>query len=334
MDDVTIKYHLTGYYPLAVTFNLYFGGYAVTVLSYAAIYLIWGSTFLAIRIAIGTIPPILMMGIRCVIAGVLLLAVAAIRGDWPRWRAWGDAALAGALMFGAAYAALAWSEQRISSGMAALLVATLPFWLALIEWGRGTRPSLPMLVGLVVGLAGVTLLVAHGLTAPSAAAPIVVIILGELAWAAGTVYVQPRLPKSLLLNAGMPLTAGGVLLLVVSWSMREFPRFDPRAVSGASLMALAYLTVFGSIVAFSAYAFLLRVAPASRVSTHAYVNPLIAVALGTGLAGEPFTASIGIAAVVIAAGVALVLGAKHREPRPESRSLWRPPHETAMECER
>jgi len=306
----------------------------VTVLSYAAIYVIWGSTFLAIRIAIGTIPPILMMGIRCVIAGVLLLAVASIRGEWPRWRAWADAALAGVLMFGAPYAALAWSEQRVSSGMAAMLVATLPFWLALIEWGRGMRPSPRMLAGLAIGLTGVALLVAHGLTVPSAATPIVLIILGELAWATASVYAQPRLPKSLLLNAGMPLTAGGVLLLMLSWSMREWPRFDPRAVSAASFMALAYLTVFGSIVAFSAYAFLLRVAPASRVSTHAYVNPLIAVALGAGLAGEPFTASIGIAAAVIAAGVALVLSAKHASTPRENRSLWRSVQQTALECGR
>src|SRR4051812_1096411 len=293
------------------------------VLSYAAIYLIWGSTFLAIRIAIGTLPPILMMGVRCAIAGALLLAVAAVRGERPPWRAWADAMLAGALMFGGPYAALAWSEQRIPSGMAALLVATLPFWLALIEWGRGTRVSRRMLVGLAVGLAGVALLVADGLTAPAAAAPIVVIILGELAWAAGSVYAQPRLPKPLLLNAGMSLSAGGLLLLLLSWSVREFQRFDPHAVSGASLFALAYLTVFGSIVAFSAYAFLLTVAPASRVSTHAYVNPLIAVALGVGFAGEPFTASIAIAAVVIAGGVALVLGAKRGAPPPETVSRSR-----------
>jgi drug/metabolite transporter (DMT)-like permease len=116
--------------------------------------------------------------------------------------------------------------------------------------------------------------------------------------------------------------------------VREFHHFDPRAVSGASLAALAYLTVFGSIVAFSAYSYLLKVAPASRVATHAYVNPLIAVALGASLAGEPFTASILIAAMVIAAGVALVLSAKHAEPRAETRSTWQPLRETAIECER
>jgi drug/metabolite transporter (DMT)-like permease len=288
---------------------------SLTVLAYAAIYLVWGSTFLAIRIAIETLPPILMMGIRCVSAGALLMAVAFLRGDRPRWRTWREAVLAGALMFGGPYAALAWSEQRVSSGMAALLVATLPFWLALIEWARGARPSPRALVGLAAGLAGVALLVAHELTLPSTAAPIAVIIAGELAWAVGSVYAQPRLPKPLLLNAGMPLAAGGVLLLLLSSTVREFHGFDPHAVSRASLFALAYLTVFGSIIAFSAYAFLLRTAPASRVATHAYVNPLIAVALGAGLAGEAVTASIVVAAVAIAVGVALVLGEKQREPR-------------------
>jgi len=287
----------------------------ITVLAYAAIYLIWGSTYLAIRIAIATIPPILMMGIRCVSAGALLLLVAVLRGERPGWRDWGNAAVAGALLFGGPYAALAWSEQRLSSGMAALLVATLPFWLALIEWMRGARPSGRTLIGLTVGLFGVALLVAGGLTSRSAGWPMAVIIAGELAWAAGSVVSQPRLPKPLPLNAGMPLAAGGALLLLFSLAIGEAHRFDPHAVSMASLMALVYLVVFGSIVAFSAYMFLLSVAPASRVGTHAYVNPLIAVALGAGLGGERLTLSIGIAAVVIAAGVALVLGAKSRGPR-------------------
>jgi drug/metabolite transporter (DMT)-like permease len=162
------------------------------------------------------------------------------------------------------------------------------------------------------------LLVAGGLTSRSAAWPMAVIIIGELAWATGSVVSQPRLPKSLLLNAGMPLAAGGALLLLFSLAIGEARHVDPHAVSIASLLALAYLVVFGSIVAFSAYMFLLSVAPASRVGTHAYVNPLIAVALGAGVAGERLTLSIGIAAVVIAAGVALVLGAKSRDTHLQS----------------
>ncbi len=167
------------------------------------------------------------------------------------------------------YAALAWAELRISSGMAALLVATLPLWLVVIEWARSGRPSLRTLVGLGVGMVGVIVLVADSLAVPARLAPMAAIIVGELAWALGSVYLQPRLPRPLLLNAGMPLFAGGILLFLSSAAVGEFQRFDVRAVTAVSLGAVAYLTLFGSIVAL-AYMFLLRHAPASRVSTHAY----------------------------------------------------------------
>ena len=139
------------------------------------------------------------------------------------------------------------------------------------------------------------------------------IIIGELAWAAGSVYLQPRLPRALLLNAGMPLAAGGVLLLIGSATIGELRGFDMQNVSRASLLALAYLILFGSILGFSAYMFLLRRERASRVSTHAYVNPLIAVALGAVAVNEPITPAIVVASLVIASGVALVL-ARHAGP--------------------
>ena len=281
----------------------------MTLLSYVAIYVIWGSTFLAIRVAIGSIPPLLMMGMRCTIAGALLLGVASLRREWPAARDWGPGFAAGALMFGLPYAALGWAEVRISSGMAALLVATLPFWLVVIEWIRGSRPSARTMAGLGIGLVGVVVLVADSLSVPASAAPMAAIIVGELAWAVGSVYLQPRLPRALPLNAGMPLAAGGALLLLSSASLGELRAFDVRAVTRVSLLAFGYLTVFGSILAFSAYMFLLRRAPVSRVSTHAYVNPLIAVSLGAVAVDEPITASIIIASVLIASGVALVLGA-------------------------
>jgi drug/metabolite transporter (DMT)-like permease len=283
----------------------------MTLLSYVAIYVIWGSTFLAIRLAIGSIPPLLMMGVRCTIAGLVLLGLAALRREWPAARDWRPGLAAGALMFGLPYAALAWAETRISSGMAALLVATLPFWLIVIEWVRGRRPSVRTMTGLAIGLAGVVLLVADSLSAPASVLPMAAIIVGELAWAAGSVYLQPRLPRSLPLNAGMPLTTGGVLLLLGSASIGELRGFNVQNVTLSSWLALAYLILFGSILAFSAYMFLLRRAPASRVSTHAYVNPLIAVALGAVAVNEPINASIVMASLVIASGVALVLGARH-----------------------
>jgi drug/metabolite transporter (DMT)-like permease len=284
----------------------------MTALSYLAIYLIWGSTFLAIRLAVGSIPPLLMMGARCTIAGLLLLGVAALRRERPALSDWGPGLAAGALLFGLPYAALGWAEVRISSGMAALLVATLPFWLVVIEWIRGARPSARAMTGLAIGLAGVVLLVGGNLSVPASVLPMAAIIAGELAWAAGSVYLQPRLPRSLPLNAGMPLAAGGVLLLLSSAGIGELRGFDVHQVTRTSLAAVGYLIVFGSILGFSAYMFLLRTQPASRVSTHAYVNPLIAVALGAVAVGEPITPSIITASVVIAAGVALVLGASSR----------------------
>jgi drug/metabolite transporter (DMT)-like permease len=304
----------------------------MTLLCYAAIYIIWGSTFLAIRLAIGSIPPLLMMGVRCAIAGSLLLAFAALRREWPPARDWTSGLAAGALMFGLPYAALAWAELRISSGMAALLVATLPFWLVVIEWVRGAKPSVRTIVGLGIGLAGVVILVADSLSIPSSIVPMVAIVVGELAWAAGSVYLQPRLPRALPLNAGMPLATGGVLLLISSASLGELRGFDVHAVTRTSLLAVSYLIVFGSILAFSAYMFLLRRAPASRVSTHAYVNPLIAVALGGLAIGEPITASIITASVVIASGVALVLGGKTQKEQPrETKPLWQPMQEAVNE---
>jgi drug/metabolite transporter (DMT)-like permease len=278
------------------------------LLAYAAIYLIWGSTYLAIRVAVGEIPPLLLMGVRCTIAGLLLLAWAMARGERTTLAEWRHATVAGALMIGVTYGALAWAEQRLGSGIAALLSAMSPLWLATLQWPDTGRPGVRTVVGLVLGLAGVALLVAGGAVGEVNPAAAMVLMVGTLAWAAGSLYARPpRLPRSATLGAGMPLLLGGLMLLAVSGASREFYRYDVQTVSHASLWALAYLIVFGSVVAFSAYEWLLRVAPASRVGTHAYVNPLVAVALGWSLGGEAVTAATGVAALVIAASVAMVV---------------------------
>lgn len=280
--------------------------------AYAAVYVIWGSTYLAIRVAVGDIPPLLLMGVRCSVAGGVLLLWAALHGQRAAPRQWRHAAVAGGLMIACTYGALGWAEQRLASGVAALLSATSPLWLTMFEWARERRPAPATIAGLLLGLGGVAALVATGPVPrvnPSAA---LVLVMGTLAWAAGSLYARPpRLPASVSLGAGMPLTAGGVMLLAASASIGETAHYDPRGVSPAALWALGYLVVFGSLVAFSAYAWLLRVAPASRVGTHAYVNPLIAVALGWGVAGEPITASTGVAAIVIATSVAMVVKGGH-----------------------
>jgi drug/metabolite transporter (DMT)-like permease len=284
----------------------------MTMMAYAAIYVIWGSTYLAIRIAVGAIPPLLLMGVRCTAAGLLLLAWSAARRERATAAHWRHAAVAGALMIGVTYGALAWAEQRLTSGIAALLSATSPLWLTTMQWRHVGRPGARTIFGLLLGLAGVAVLVGAGTVGdvnPKAAA---VLIVGTVAWAAGSLYARPpRLPRSATLGAGMPLLVGGLMLLAVSIATREWARDDVRAVSRASLWALAYLIVFGSVVAFSAYEWLLRLAPASRVATHAYVNPLVAVALGWGVGGEPITAATGAAALVIAASVAMVVKGAH-----------------------
>jgi len=300
------------------------------VLGYAAIYLIWGSTFLAIRIAVDSIPPLLMMGVRCVAAGSMLVAWAALCGDRASARQWRHALLAGGLMFGCAYGGLAWAEQRIPSGVAALIVATLPLWLTTIEWvQRRARPSWPALLGVATGFGGVALLVVRGGGAPLALLPMAIVALGEGAWAAGSLYARPpRLPQPVALNAGMPLLTGGVMLIAASWLGRELQTFHLRDVSTASLTALGYLIVFGSIVAFSAYSWLLQVSPAWRVGTHAYVNPLIAVTLGAAVGGEPLTAALIASAVVIAGSVAIILAERSPHvatPPPRNRVTTRRP---------
>ena len=284
----------------------------MTLVAYAAVYLIWGSTYLAIRVAVGDIPPLLLMGVRCTAAGALMLAWAAMRGGRATPRQWRHAAIAGGLMIAGTYGALAWAEQRLASGIAALLSATSPLWLTTLDWPRSGRPAATTLAGLALGLAGVGALVASGSPMGVNVPAALVLVAGTITWAAGSLYARPpRLPASVALGAGMPLAAGGLMLLAASFVSGEAARYDIHRASHAALWALAYLIVFGSLVAFSAYAWLLRVAPASRVGTYAYVNPLVAVALGWSVAGEPVNAATGAAALMIAASVAMVMKGGH-----------------------
>jgi drug/metabolite transporter (DMT)-like permease len=221
--------------------------------------------------------------------------------------------LAGVLMFTLPYASLGWAEQHISSGMAALLVATLPLWLVALEWMKGTMPAKRAAFGFALGFAGVVMLVAGGLTTAASVAPMAAIIVSELAWAVASVYVQPELPRPLAFNAGLPLTLGGAILLIGAAATGELRTFHAADVNATAWIALVYLIVFGSIVGFSAYMFLLRVEPASSVGTHAFVNPVIAVVLGVLLGHEQLTPAIVVATLVIASGVALVIGETARD---------------------
>jgi drug/metabolite transporter (DMT)-like permease len=290
------------------------------VLAFAAIYLIWGSTYLAIRFAIETLPPLLMAGTRFVVAGTLLYSWTRLRGaPRPARLHWSAAAIVGGLMLLGGNGGVSWAEQRVFSSLAALLIATVPLWMALLDWRRrgGVRPSGGGAVGLIFGFVGVALLVSPGeLAGSSHMDPVgaIVLLLAALSWAAGSLYSrQAQLPGSPLLAISMEMLAGGVLLLAAGLVTGEGARLELSQVSPRSVLALGYLIVFGSLMAFSAYIWLLRVSTPARASTYAYVNPVVAVFLGWALGGEPLTLRTLLAAAVIVAAVVIITYQAHRE---------------------
>jgi drug/metabolite transporter (DMT)-like permease len=282
------------------------------ILAFLAIYLIWGSTYLAIRLAVESIPPFAMMGVRSLLAGLILFALSRRSAGSLDRSAWRAAFIAGGLLFLLSHGSLAWAEQRVASGVAALLGATTPLWLALIDWrwGTGRVPGWCGRAGLAVGFAGVALLVAPewGGSPTGAAVGYFAIIGASLAWAAGSVYGRGApLPRDVRLSTAVQLLAGAAWLAAASAARGEWRAFSYARVTPVSVAALIYLIVFGSVIAFTAYVWLLRVTTASVVGTHAYVNPIVAVALGAALGGERVTVMTIVSAITIVGGVVLVL---------------------------
>jgi drug/metabolite transporter (DMT)-like permease len=290
--------------------------------AFAAIYLVWGSTYLAIRYAIDTIPPFLMAGTRFIVAGgALYLWSRLTSAERPSRAAWIAMAVTGISMLGVGNGAVTWSEQRIPSGLAALLVASVALWMVLLEFLRrnGTRPTRLSIIGLLLGFGGVALLVGPAALTDSRDLDVfacLVLIGASLSWAAGSVYsrVLPR-PQSAPLGSGMQMLAGGIALLLVGVSTGEFGRLDVGAVTTRSALSLGYLIVFGSLIGFTAYAWLLRVSTPAAVATYAYVNPVVAMLLGWLIAGEEFGVRMIVAAAVILSGVALINRASRQPSR-------------------
>jgi drug/metabolite transporter (DMT)-like permease len=285
--------------------------------AFAAIYLIWGSTYLGIAIAIQTTPPFVMAGVRFVIAGLVLYAWMRLRGAPRPTRAnWIAATIVGGLLLLGGNGAVVWAEQRVPSGIAALLVATLPVWLVLLDWARpkGTRPSGLVLGGLALGLVGVGALVGPASLMGGNRIDVLgalVLMGGSISWAAGSLYSkQAALPASSALGMAMQMLAGGALLLLAGTVAGEWRAVDIGAISPASAGAILYLIVFGSLIGFTAYMWLLRVAPPARVATYAYVNPVVAVFLGWLVLAEPISARTVLAAAIIVGAVALIVSAR------------------------
>ena len=288
---------------------------------FTAIYLIWGSTYLAIRLGVADIPPFLMAGVRFLIGGIAFISWAQYRGAGvPTARDWVTTGIIGVLMAVGGNGLVTWAEQTVPSGLAALLVSMVPFWVAIADWLRpqGHRPSMVVIFGLVLGFVGVSLLINPADIAGARELDMVgagAIALASLLWASGSVYSRyAHQPSSQALSSGMQMFGGGVVLMLMSVTAGEFANLHWAAISGQAFGAWAYVAVFGT-VAYGAYLWLLKASTPSKVATYAYVNPVIALFLGHVVAGEAISAwTVGCSVLIVIAVLIVVTSRSRTNP--------------------
>ena len=278
-----------------------------------SVYIVWGSTYLAIRFAVQTMPPFLMAGVRFLISGSVLYLARRIWGDpKPTGQEWRSASIIGIFLLVCGNGGVVWAEQWVVSGVAALLVATAPLWMIIIDTlhPRGHKSGPKVILGVILGFAGIFILIHPFQSMRQGDIHLIgalVLILASLFWSIGSLYSrQAKLPSSSLLGTGMEMLAGGGGLLLLGILSGEMRQLNWGAISKESWLGLIYLIVFGSWIGFTAYTWLLRTAPTPLVSTYAYVNPIVAVFLGYFIAGEPLTVRILIATVLVVGSVALI----------------------------
>jgi drug/metabolite transporter (DMT)-like permease len=284
------------------------------VLAFAAVYTLWGSTYLAIRLAIETLPPFLMTGTRFTLAGLILFVWAVLKGERfiPPLDLWRRALVIGGLLLLGGNGGVVWSERYVATGLAALLVSTEPLWVVILNWAISRqRPNWKVLLGILIGLVGVAMLVGDGLSSNGQSKWTLVaggvVLVAAFSWAAGSVYSSRRpLKVSTLMAAGMQMLAGGFLLLLLAVVTGDPLRLNLANASWTSIGAFFYLLIFGSLVGFTAYSWLLNNVAPARAATYAYVNPVVAVLLGWLVASEPLTRQMLIAAAVIIGSVILI----------------------------
>ncbi len=290
-----------------------------------ALYIVWGSTYLAIRFSVETIPPFLHASLRFLISGAILYIWRRMAGDEaPTLNNWKSTAIIGAALLLGGNGLVAWAEQTVPSGIAALMISTSPFWLVLFEAFRagGGKPTWQSILGLLIGFGGVFLLIGPaeilGTSGRFDTFGIVLLLLAPIFWSMGSIYARGAdMPKSTLLGTGMEMLAGAVALFLVSLIKGELNGFSIMHVSMRSWLGLAYLITFGSLIGFVSYGFLLRNAPVSLMSTYAYVNPVVAVFLGWLLANEEVNARTGIASAIIIGSVILINSARQLKVKTE-----------------
>ena len=288
----------------------------LTLLAFACIYFIWGSTYLAIRYAVETIPPLFVASFRHLIAGGLLFGWCWWRGLRPTRQQWFASIVLGALFFLIGHGTLHWAQQTLPSGVAAFLIATEPIFVAIILTAtRRTRLTPTLLIGLLLGLLGVALFIGADLqTGRSEMLSSFVVLIGTASWSIGMVYSRSAsLHPDDRMAAAMSLLAGAVMLFLTGMATGEAAKFDLALVSVKSLAALGYLAIAGSLVAYSAYFWLLNRFPPTLIATHTYVNPIVAAVLGWSIAGEVLTTRYVVGGVVVIAAIALVGRATARE---------------------
>lgn len=287
---------------------------ALVLAAFATVYIVWGSTYLAIRVAVETLPPFFMAACRFIIAGTLLILWLRLRGTpFPERSHWLNATISGSLLLVGGNGLVVFAEQTVPSGLASLLVAFAPVWFALIDWlrPRGTRPKNRTVIGILVGFAGMVLLVMHG--TPQDHGPslnpwgVLALFVAGISWAAGSLYSKHTSKvDSPWMTAAMQMLSSGVVLMLLAVLAGEFAHLDLGSVSIRSLSSVLYLIVFGSWIGFSAYTWLLKVSKPANVATYAYVNPIIALFLGNVLLGEIITPRMLFAATVIITGVVII----------------------------
>jgi drug/metabolite transporter (DMT)-like permease len=297
-----------------------------TLLAFSVIYFVWGSTFLCIRIGVQEVPPFLLAALRFTVAGLALyLWMLATGAASPRLREWLGATILGAIMFLVDYGCLFWAEQRVPSGIAAVILATIPIFITILEilFLRTLRLTLRLAAGLVVGIIGVAVLMSPGHAlgeAPLNRAGAVALLVASLGWSAGTILTRKlSLPTSKGMSSALQMLTGGVQLFLLALVSGETSRFHPSQVSWQAWFALAYLIVFGSLIGFTAYVWLLHYQSPTKVGTYAYVNPVVAVILGYFFAGEsigPRTAAGTLLVLISVITVSLASGKSRRAAIP------------------
>jgi drug/metabolite transporter (DMT)-like permease len=300
------------------------------LLAFAIIYLVWGSTYLAIRIGVREIPPFLMAGLRFTVAGLAMWAWLRVSGTpSPTLREWRDATVLGTLMFLIDYACLFWAEQRVPSGIAAVILAMIPVCITLLEitFLRTQRLTLRLGLGLAVGIIGVVVLMNPWASlgeAPLDRRGVIALLVSCCGWSVGTIVSRRlTLPASKPMSAAAQMLSGGVQLLVLAAIAGEFAHFRAQGISSTAWLSLVYLIIAGSIVGFTAYVWLLHYESPTKVGTYAYVNPVVAVILGAALGGETVGRRTILGTALILISVVAITTIKRKRLAPATANLSR-----------